>query len=236
MAEKQSYPRIPASNWWTLRSQFQKTLPTVVTASYLKSLLNLTNEKGAANLLSPLKQMGLIDDDNKPTQRANDWRSDAKYEDTCREILKDVYPQELLDLFPGPEIDKKAVADWFMHTAALGKSAAEFTAATFILLNQPLSAMVEEKVKKPKTQSAKAKANGTNQPKSRVAVTSNIETSVPVTSTVVPGITTPSAIPTPNQTLNPSLHIDLQIHISPEATPEQIDTIFASIAKHLYAK
>jgi hypothetical protein len=32
----------------------------------------------------------------------------------------------------------------------------------------------------------------------------------------------------------PSLHIDLQIHISPESSPEQIEQIFASMAKHLY--
>ena len=31
----------------------------------------------------------------------------------------------------------------------------------------------------------------------------------------------------------PSVHIDLQIHISPEATPQQIDQIFASISRHL---
>ena len=32
----------------------------------------------------------------------------------------------------------------------------------------------------------------------------------------------------------PSIHIDLQIHISPEATPEQIDQIFSSMKRHLY--
>lgn len=32
----------------------------------------------------------------------------------------------------------------------------------------------------------------------------------------------------------PSLHIDIQVHISPDATGEQIDKIFASMAKHLY--
>jgi len=31
----------------------------------------------------------------------------------------------------------------------------------------------------------------------------------------------------------PSVHIDLQIHISPEATPKQIDQIFDSISRHL---
>jgi hypothetical protein len=32
----------------------------------------------------------------------------------------------------------------------------------------------------------------------------------------------------------PSLHIDVQVHISPEASAEQIDQVFASMAKHLY--
>ena len=32
----------------------------------------------------------------------------------------------------------------------------------------------------------------------------------------------------------PSVHIDFQIHISPEATPEQIDQIFASMRRYLY--
>lgn len=179
MAEKQSYPRIPTSNWWTLRSQFQKTLPSNVTTSYLKSLLSLTNEKGASNLLSPLKQLGLIDDDNKPTPRANDWRSDVKYEDTCKQMIKEIYPQELLDLFPGPEIDKKAVTDWFMHTASLGKGAADFTAATFILLNQPLSTIAEEKVKKAKTTNGKGKTSDSNKVKKHVEAPIDIKTAVP---------------------------------------------------------
>lgn len=34
---------------------------------------------------------------------------------------------------------------------------------------------------------------------------------------------------------SPSLHIDIQIHISPEASAEQIDQIFSSMAKHLYS-
>jgi len=34
----------------------------------------------------------------------------------------------------------------------------------------------------------------------------------------------------------PSLHIDVQVHVSAEASAEQIDQIFASMAKHLYGK
>lgn len=38
------------------------------------------------------------------------------------------------------------------------------------------------------------------------------------------------------KTTQPTIHIDLQIHISPEATLEQIDQMFASISKHLQSK
>jgi hypothetical protein len=34
----------------------------------------------------------------------------------------------------------------------------------------------------------------------------------------------------------PTVHVDLQIHISPDATTEQIDAIFASMSKHLYGR
>lgn len=31
----------------------------------------------------------------------------------------------------------------------------------------------------------------------------------------------------------PTVHIDIQVHISPDSSPEQIDKIFESMAKHL---
>lgn len=34
----------------------------------------------------------------------------------------------------------------------------------------------------------------------------------------------------------PEVHIDIQIHISPESTAQQIDKIFESMAKHLYGR
>ena len=36
------------------------------------------------------------------------------------------------------------------------------------------------------------------------------------------------------ETKRPALHIDIQVHIDATASPEQIDFIFASMAKHLY--
>lgn len=40
--------------------------------------------------------------------------------------------------------------------------------------------------------------------------------------------------PKQNPRATPNLHIDVQVHISADATAEQIDQIFASMAKHLY--
>lgn len=43
-------------------------------------------------------------------------------------------------------------------------------------------------------------------------------------------------IPQASSAAGPGLHIDIQIHISPESTPDQIDRIFESMAKHLYGR
>lgn len=40
MADSITFPKIPVSNWYDIRKQFQKTLPTVVSQTYLQSLLN----------------------------------------------------------------------------------------------------------------------------------------------------------------------------------------------------
>lgn len=59
--------------------------------------------------------------------------------------------------------------------------------------------------------------------------------------TVEDGAVTESATGKPlppqaaNQSTAPSLHIDIQIHIPSDASPEQLDKIFASMAKHLYS-
>lgn len=134
MAEKQFYPMMPERSWWTLRQQFKKTIPTALSVSYLKSLLGLTSDQSARNLLSPLKQMKIIDDEGKPLPRANDWRNDDKYSIVCQEILKDIYPSELLDLFPEKDVDASSVKNWFMDVCAIGASAAGKNATTFVML------------------------------------------------------------------------------------------------------
>jgi hypothetical protein len=221
--EKQTYPRLPKSNWWTLRSQFKKTIPSIVTISYLKSLLDLDSEKSAKNLLGPLKQLGLIDGENKPTQRANDWRDDKKYTEVCNSMIKDIFPSELIDLFPDSEVDFNAVKNWFMHSGQLGEVAAGQNAQMFVLLKSGFSDQgltgptiaKQASLKKNNARKENIKKNFSNSTNDETVIKPNVGTSN-------------------HKAGLPSVHIDLQIHISPDASSEQIDKVFESIARHLY--
>lgn len=229
MAEKIVYPKMPESNWWAVRAQFRKTIPSSVTASYLKTLLNLTSEKAASNLLSPLKQTKIIDDENKPTSRAIDWRDDTKYKDICQQIAEEIYPTELREIHQGPDFDKEAITNWFMSNAHLGEGAAKSTTAFYILLStgevrtdiDTLPAAKSKKSKKTKLEK-RIVSNDIHTDRDEQKQTANKGESAASTSR--------------NLYQSPSLHIDLQVHISSEASVQQVDAIFASIAKHLYEK
>ena len=53
----------------------------------------------------------------------------------------------------------------------------------------------------------------------------------PTLETVNPAEGNGNAVATPNR---PALHIDIQVHIDPTSSAEQIDHIFASMARHFY--
>lgn len=220
MAEQNNtYPMISEKNWWTIRDKFKSTVPSVVSPNYIKTLLTMSSDNSAnSNVINPLKRLGLIDDENKPTSLANDWRLDNKYAEVCKTLVKNVYPTELLDLFPDTDIDRTTARNWFMGQG-VGQGAADKMVALFILLK---SGEIKDKKSTVKKSTAQAK------PKNAQDKSSNSKPSVPVAKIDVPQENTTSSINRPN------LHIDLQIHISPDSTPEQIDAIFASMAKHLY--
>ncbi len=215
MVEKQTFPRIPESNWWTLRNQFHKTLPTSVTTSYLKSLLNLTTDVAASNLLSPLKQIGLIDDEGKPTPRATNWRSDTKYSETCKEIIKEVYPSELIELYSGSNLNKNSIKEWFKNTTSLGEVAAGQCASMYILLQEAKINLDDNNIKK-----AQKIVKPNTKPQQKKSQTQETVSNKSIQK--VDEI--------------PNIHINLQIHISPEANADQIESIFANVAKYLYRK
>lgn len=222
MAEQNNvYPMISEKNWWTIRDKFKASVPAVVSANYVKTLLSLSSDSSASsNVIGPLKRLGLIDEENKPTPLANDWRLDNKYGEVCASIVERVYSRELLDLFPDSAVDKNIARNWFMGNGA-GQGAADKMVALFILLKS--GEIKEKKAVSPKNGAAK---NGTKKQAPSVIAT--------VQETVQPNEQDKALADKDTKSSRPNLHIDLQIHISPDSTPEQIDTIFASMAKHFY--
>ena len=217
--QNNSYPTLSEKNWWTIRERFKSSVPSSVSATYIKSLLSMANDNSAnSNVISPLKRIGLIDDENKPTALANDWRIDEKYKTVCETIIKNVYPTELLDLFPDSDVDRNIARSWFM-SFGVGQGPADKMVAFFMLLKsgeiKDKKAIAVANNSAAKTKSSKVK----NEPRSKDVKHPQEETIASKES---------------QNNSRPNLHIDLQIHISPDSTPEQIEAIFASMAKHLY--
>ncbi len=222
-----SYPKIPESNWWKLRGLFKKKVPAAVTASYLATALSMAESSAKANLISPFKKIGIIEEDGKPTDLAYEWRDDSKYAEVCEKLISVNYPQEVRDLFHSPDADFDQLTNWFMNSARCGEIAAKMFARFYMLLLKadPKGGeeTITEKTPKPSKPSTTKKTKATPKPQ---VVTQNADTEVTNTN---------SEIKTAHRALNvaPELHINIQLHISPESTADQIDKIFESMAKHL---
>lgn len=217
---KQVFPMISEASWWTLRKRFQASIPSEVSTGYVKSLLSMSSDSSAfSNVINPMKQLGLIDTENKPTELSKEWRMDDSYKGACNKIIKLIYPDELLDLFPGDDVDKNMAKRWFMSKDNGSAAAGKMTALFVLLKNGQINNDKNAVGKKP-TQINSA----TRSPKIKSV---NKKQAVGIVN---------DAVKSTDFCNSPNVHIDLQIHISPESTTEQIEAIFHSMAKHLYNK
>ena len=231
MATAATYPKISRKLWWLLRDRFKKTIPTVVTPTLVNSLSPMADASARSNVISPLRELGLLDDDNKPTEWAMRWRHDDEYAAVCHEIRKKIYPAELVEAFSEPDTSQKEqIKSWFMKVGNVGEAAARMYSDTYLLLSQADPAKGEEKASsatptrsakiKPPTESKKS-AKVASAP-SKVAAAQELVKQEP-----------PEAPMFPGHRRTPAIHIDVQVHISPDTSAEQIDRIFESMAKHL---
>lgn len=232
--QKSDYPKMPVKQWWALRNRFKQSIPGTVTASYLATVLGMEEISAGKNVLPALRRIGLVDQEGRPTELARRWRDDADYPSVCEEMKRAVYPQELIDAVPDPISNRNAAVRWFARGGA-GASLVDKRVAFYQVLSEADPSKGQD--------SAKTSNNGKSTTKKE---------SVTRKSRPSPVINNPSADSKPNtgnatentephkkqqhslQSFGPQLHIDIQIHISPDASPDQIDQIFASMAKHLY--
>lgn len=226
-----TYPNIPEANWWALRRRFQQTMPREVDASYLATVLDIS-EAAAGNLTGPLRALGLIDENGRPTDLAVAWREDEQYRQVTTTMLESVYPNGLRDAAPPPNPDRGAVTRWFSRATGAGQAYTERMARLYLLLAAGDPAGATQAAAEPRQ--ARQTAAGARAPRQRAtgrSVAGGRPSSAPA---AAPAATAPAPAPAARQASQPSVHIDIQVHIDPAATAEQIDQIFASMARHLY--
>lgn len=224
--KKSSFPVMPAAAWWKLRTKFKQSIPGVVTDNYVASILNIQLNSARANILPALKTTELIDSEGKATERARRWRDDAQYTKVCKEILETLYPRELLDGIPEPKSNREETERWFANHTGAGQAAAGKMTQFYTLLSETHPSLNPEPVagtpkfkQRSDTQSTRTPSNS-GKPHRVVSEP-------------------PSQEPAPYRQAHadgPAVHINLQIHISADSSAEQIEQIFASMAKHIFTK
>ncbi|MFD1506802.1 hypothetical protein FE374_07190 [Georgenia yuyongxinii] len=228
MATSNAYPKVPAKAWKVLRARASAAPSTKFTPATVAALLDMSGPRSAQdNVVSPLKKLGLLEEDGTLTERGNKWRIDSTYADACQEILDEVYPGDLAALTtPAGEPDKARIATWLQHKGFGGSNAASM-AATYALI-------ADKSPTEPPT-GGDSKKNGPRKASRKAPITGDGSPKQPHASMVdVPDATGP--VPPAGQGTQPVVHLDIQIHIPATADGEQIDQIFASMAKHLYQR
>ncbi len=234
--KKKGYPKIPKSNWFLLREKFKQRTPEKVSPSYIATALGMGESSASANIIPPLRWFGLIDETGKPTDLAYDWRDDSKYAEVCKRIIEATYPQELRDLFHDASASTKDVENWFARNAKVGQSAARAYAATYLMLLEADIAKAKEQ-NGAKATAANTAGKRTKSSGKRSAAVKEVKeaTSAPRAENGGPvsGDLGSGEDGEKRRGFTPKLHVDIQIHISPDSSPEQIDKIFESMARHL---
>lgn len=221
----QSFQMLPVAHWWTLREKFKQSIPGIVTDNYLATALNTKLRSARVNVLPYLKDIGLIDNDGKTQDLAKAWRDDKQYADVCKKIREKLYPDELTDAVPNPSENRDAVERWFANYTGVGKIAVRRMAAIYVVISD---ADISKKPDRTITREARGKKKKT------IAKTESQRK--PATETPTTPNPPPQTQPAVFPNVTPGININLEIHISADATPDQIDKIFESMAKHIYRK
>ncbi|MDE0606816.1 MAG: hypothetical protein OXH78_06660 [Acidimicrobiaceae bacterium] len=172
-----------------------------------------------------MQRLALIDENGLLTSLGNKWRVDSSYGDACEEILRDNYPDELgvLTDADGSPDDLK-IRTWFSHKGFGDANARQMTATYVMIAKKQLPELPTTDSDTTKRQGSKPKKSAVKSPKPP-KVEKQDEFVAPMT----------PASPA-NSNGGPTVHLDIQIHIPADATPEQIDQIFSSMSRHLYSK
>jgi hypothetical protein len=214
MADKTGYPQIPGRVWWGVRDLLNRSPNMKFDDGNLAATLDV-QPAAARQYLSEMKRIGLLGDEGGATELGKKWRLDDGYEGVVEQLLEASYPAGLVSIAPPGSADRATVEKWFVNDG-LGSGTAKNKAGTYVMIANDRPG--EAKVRAPS--SASAKRDDRAAPKQTKAPTPRRKEAPP------PGEKqAPATMP---------LNINVQIHISAEATGDQIESIFSSMRKHLY--
>lgn len=249
-AKATSLPFVSESAWWQLRKLFQdKGVPRTFNADWVMTAGLRDSEASAGNLVRPFKRFGLFTSEGKPNQMAYDWEQDETYHDVCQAILHDIYPDTLTGLYiTGDEEDRTAVVKWLVRNLHLAPASARQYAAFYGLLARgdpseqdagPSGQLAKSSKPAKSAASANGKRRATRTRATAAPVTPAQPTvlAMPITSeqtTQESAHSEPTRVHQPRTRLEPMVNINVQVHISADATADQIDQIFESMAKRLW--
>lgn len=222
-SEKRIYPQMSPKSWFIIRKKFKSTIPPQVTTTYLETI-GIPKDSVRSTVLPTLRRVGLIDEDGKPTDLVKNWRDDASYQDTCKLMIKILYPEELIAIAPDKDSNRQEIITWFGRDTGAGESAVKKMTGFYIML---LEANPSEAVESVQVKGIKSSRTG----EGRNAKVQGTQNEVKVKQDNPPG--------TPKDTKQEigrnqlAIHFNIQIHIHPEADENQIEVIFQSMEKHL---
>jgi hypothetical protein len=157
-----------------------------------------------ASLLTVLKYINFIDSNGVPTSRWTQYRG-TTYKTVLGEAIREGYDR-LFEIYPDAhQRSQDDLVHVFSTNSSGGKSVISKIISTFIALSDQAEFLARNE-QSDCCMPSSPRQSDIIQPASR----------------------------TMSKPLGPVIHIDVQIHISPEASPDQIDQIFASMSKHLY--
>ncbi len=157
-----------------------------------------------ASLLGVLKFVGFIDSSGVPSSKWAQFRG-ANHKTVLAEAIREGYA-DLFAVYPDANQRNQSDIDHVFSTSSSGgKQVIAKTVSTF-------KALAEQAEFPP--------------------VNEQTDLRMPSGPLHTPAVQPPTV--TGRSSFGPTLHIDVQIHISPEASTDQIDQIFASMSKHLY--
>jgi len=217
---RKSYPMLSQKSWWLLRIKFKQTIPRKVNSLYLKTVLGMEEVSATKNVLPYLKDIGLIDEEGNTQDFANKWRNDSEYPTSCEELKKKIYPTDLLDAIPDPSSQKKQTEEWFKSRCGVGEAAAKKMTLFYMMLCKA-KVEDEERFSKPSEKPKETKPIKPKDMKGKETV---------VKDKAEKGESRDEGIPIIQL---PAIHLNVQIHLTSDASTNQIDQLFASMAKHL---